>query len=196
VSYSQSSAPVSIEFIYLGIAGGLIGENSGAVLQCFATGEVTTDAQGLGSGGMIGINTGGAITNSYATGQVFTGGSAGGANLPLGGLIGSSSGMDADPVSISASYATGAVIVTTNDVAGGFIGSIPRGSDSTISDAYWDKSTSGTSSGVGSGSSGGITGLTTAQLQSGLPAGFDPTIWAENSSINGGFPYLLANPPR
>ena len=34
----------------------------------------------------------------------------------------------------------------------------------------------------------GITGLTTAQLQSGLPAGFNPSIWAESASINGGLP--------
>ena len=31
-----------------------------------------------------------------------------------------------------------------------------------------------------------ITGLTTAQFQSGLPAGFDPTVWREKSNINGG----------
>ena len=41
----------------------------------------------------------------------------------------------------------------------------------------------------------GITGLTTAQLQSGLPAGFDPSIWAESPNINGGLPYLITNPP-
>jgi hypothetical protein len=37
--------------------------------------------------------------------------------------------------------------------------------------------------------------LTTEQLQSGLPAGFDPTIWGENAGINGGLPYLLNNSP-
>ena len=29
----------------------------------------------------------------------------------------------------------------------------------------------------------------------GLPAGFDPAIWAQSKSINNGFPYLIANPP-
>jgi hypothetical protein len=38
--------------------------------------------------------------------------------------------------------------------------------------------------------------LTSKQLKSGLPAGFDPTIWAEDPKINKGFPYLIANPPR
>ncbi|HEY1614444.1 MAG TPA: hypothetical protein VGF97_12205 [Rhizomicrobium sp.] len=42
----------------------------------------------------------------------------------------------------------------------------------------------------------GITGETTAQLQTGLPAGFDWSIRAENSSIAGGLPYLIANPPQ
>jgi len=48
---------------------------------------------------------------------------------------------------------------------------------------------------VGIGKSTGITGLTTQQLQSGLPTGFDPKIWAENPNINNGLPYLIANPP-
>jgi hypothetical protein len=42
----------------------------------------------------------------------------------------------------------------------------------------------------------GIKGKTTQQLQSGLPKGFDPKIWAENPKINGGLPYLIANPPQ
>lgn len=55
--------------------------------------------------------------------------------------------------------------------------------------------TSGTNVGVGKGSSAGVKGMTTSQLQSGLPAGFDPAIWAETTGNNGGLPYLLANPP-
>lgn len=42
----------------------------------------------------------------------------------------------------------------------------------------------------------GVAGLTTEQLQSGLPAGFDPSIWGEDAKINHGLPYLLANPPE
>ena len=40
-----------------------------------------------------------------------------------------------------------------------------------------------------------VTGVTTKQLQKKLPAGFDKKIWAENPTINNGFPYLIANPP-
>lgn len=41
----------------------------------------------------------------------------------------------------------------------------------------------------------GITGIGDAQLKSGLPDGFDPAVWAESASTNGGYPYLRANPP-
>ncbi len=60
---------------------------------------------------------------------------------------------------------------------------------------YWDITTSGTDTGVGTNCQAGVTGLTTEQLQSGLPAGFDPTIWAQTPGINNGFPYLIYNPP-
>jgi hypothetical protein len=42
----------------------------------------------------------------------------------------------------------------------------------------------------------GITGLSDSKLKSGLPKGFNPKIWNEDSNINGGLPYLIANPPR
>jgi hypothetical protein len=41
----------------------------------------------------------------------------------------------------------------------------------------------------------GITGLTNKKFQSGLPMGFEPKVWAEKATINGGLPFLLANPP-
>jgi hypothetical protein len=65
----------------------------------------------------------------------------------------------------------------------------------TWTDNYWDTTTSGTTQGTGTGNISGVTGETTVQLQSGLPAGFSSAIWGENSSINGGLPYLLAIPP-
>lgn len=68
-----------------------------------------------------------------------------------------------------------------------------------LTGTYWGIDTSGiTNLGQGAGNIAndpGITGLTTAQFQSGLPQGFDPTVWAESAHIDGGFPYLLANPP-
>lgn len=55
---------------------------------------------------------------------------------------------------------------------------------------YFDTDTSGLSASQGSGSNAndnGITGLTTAQLQSGLPTGFAATTWAIQ---DGSYPYL------
>ena len=68
-----------------------------------------------------------------------------------------------------------------------------------ISSAYWDTTTSGiTDPSRGAGTPKNdpdITGITTEELQSGLPDGFDPKIWAEDPNINGALPYLRANPP-
>jgi hypothetical protein len=69
-----------------------------------------------------------------------------------------------------------------------------------FTDGYWDFDTSGiTDPSQGAGTppnDPGITGLTSQELQSGLPAGFRAKIWAQNKSINNGFPYLVANPPQ
>jgi len=81
------------------------------------------------------------------------------------------------------------------DLVGGFVGNLLG---STTKD-YWDTDTSGITNlaqGAGNVSNApGITGLTTAQFQAGLPAGFSSTIWGESSDKNGGFPYLLDLPP-
>jgi len=68
--------------------------------------------------------------------------------------------------------------------------------DHTLKTDYWDTETSGQNQGAGNVvNEPGLTGLTTAQFQSGLPAGFDANVWGENAKINGGVPYLIANPP-
>jgi hypothetical protein len=64
-----------------------------------------------------------------------------------------------------------------------------------MSSAYWDTTTTGVQTAFCSETEPGVQPLTTSELQSGLPAGFDPTVWAENPTINGGLPYLIANPP-
>jgi hypothetical protein len=107
----------------------------------------------------------------------------------LGGLVGFFQN-----TIISTSYSIGAVTGSNSGEVGGFIGLLSTGS---VSDDYWNKTTSNDKDGIGHQKKfPGITGLTTEQLQSGLPAGFDPTIWAQSPSINNGFPYLISNPPR
>jgi hypothetical protein len=175
------------------IAGGLVGQNEGGTIETsYATGaikggDVSVDAEAPFLGGLVGYNNG-AVSSSYASGAV-----SGGNYSRVGGLVA------LNYSTISASYSTGAVKGgATGSIVGGLIG-YDSSSAGSLTDAYWDTDTSGIanlSQGAGNiANDPGITGLTTAQFQSGLPAGFDPKIWAEKTNIIDGLPYLLANPP-
>ena len=102
---------------------------------------------------------------------------------------------DQEVVLVGASYSTGQVQSVPGSYIGGFVGYLVGA----LSNDYWDTTTSGiTNLGQGAGNTGnapGVTGDTTAQLQSGLPGGFSGSIWGESANVNGGLPYLLANPP-
>ncbi|HEX9159214.1 MAG TPA: GLUG motif-containing protein, partial [Rhizomicrobium sp.] len=177
--------------------GGLVGLQGGqysspGISQSYATGSVTEPGSYVSSaGGLVGLHAGGKISNSYALGSV-TGGLWG-----TGGLVGA----DDDPWfgPISGSYATGAVtgakLTGTNGI-GGLIGS----DETTIRHTYWDRTTSeitNQSQGAGNiANAPGIMGLSDKKLKSGLPRGFNPTIWAESPDINNGLPYLIHNPPK
>ena len=168
--------------------GGLAGSNSATISNSYATGATTANQGANLVGGLVGFNEGNAaIENSYATGSV-----AGGANSYLGGLVGRNQS------TISFSYSLGAATGGAGSSIGGLIG-YDGSQAGSLDDTYWDTDTSGiTNLGQGAGNVAndpGITGLTTAQLLSGLPAGFDPAVWAENPNINGGLPYLIDNPP-
>jgi hypothetical protein len=76
---------------------------------------------------------------------------------------------------------------------GGFIGRAQDDDDFEFD--YWDVDTSGTSQGCAVGGCPNVNGISDAQLKSGLPAGFDKNIWAQDPGINNGYPYLIANPP-
>jgi hypothetical protein len=165
--------------------GGLVGGNSGNISQSYAD---CTISGGNSSylGGLIGSN-GGRITisQSYAKGKV-------GGGTTLGGLIGSNG------TKVTQTYSTTTLqnIGRKDRDVGGLIGN----DEGRISSSYWDTSTSRIKSpkkGAGSPRKDrGITGLTTEQLQSGLPTGFDPKFWAEDPKINNGLPYLIDNPPE
>jgi hypothetical protein len=161
--------------------GGLVGFNQGEIGNSWSSDRVIAGSDSGEAGGLVGANYGGRVQTSYSTGQVI----ARNASIAAGGLVGAndSSGR------IRESYSTG--MVKGSGSVGGFAG---NEQGAAVHD-YWDTTTSGTDVGVGTGSSSGITGMTTAQFQSGLPAGFDRKVWAENPNINGGLPYLLANPP-
>ncbi len=159
--------------------GGLLVFNQGTVDQSYANVTVAVNSQTV-VGGLVGDDEG-LTTNSYATGSV-TGGNA----ADVGGLDGWA------VATVKTSYSTGAVSGGSSRFVGGFLG---VDDSSGLTNSYWDTTTSGTDQGTGTGNVSGLTGLTTQQLQSGLPPGFDRKIWAENPKINGGLPYLIANPP-
>ena len=198
-------------------AGGLVGVSGFSIFLSYATGGVSA-GDGSFVGGVVGI--GGSITRSYATGNV-----AGGENSNVGGVMGAGEGSivtntyatgavkggktanvggfagEIGGLKLQSSYSTGHVKGGTKNVtSGGFIG-VSLGSDTLGSD-YWDTETSGKRAGQGYGScqdancGRAIKGLTTETFQSGLPEGFDPNIWGEKKSINGGYPYLLELAPR
>jgi len=175
ITLSQSAATVngSVE------AGGITGGNYKRISLSFATGKVSGKGE---VGGLVGSGGHSKIENSYALGVVVGGSQA----SFVGGFIGYNY-----KSSIAASYSTGAVSGPSSSEIGGFDGA----DHGTITNGYWDTDTSGQSQGSGDGNEAGLTGLTTQQFQSGLPAGFDPSIWAEDANINNGFPYLIANPP-
>lgn len=182
--------------------GGFVGDG-GNIDQSYATGNVSatgtaTSCGGFGGsayvGGFIGLlDGGGSISNVYALGSVSGTANNGDECIAVvGGIAGAYGG-------ISTSYAIGAPSGGADDCVGGVVGNSNGSTDSGLSDTYWDTTTSGVLVGVGPGcgASSGSNGLTDAQLKSGLPAGFDPSIWTwdVNGSINHGYPYLVAIPP-
>jgi len=183
---ANSSSRAKITATEYSAPGGLVGGNSGTIKDSFATGTVTATKGLSWLGGLAGYNFG-SITNSYATGSVT---SADG-NL-VGGFVGF------NKARIQTSYSSGSVTGPGATCLGGFIGQ-DVSKKGHLSDTYWDTDTSGvTNMNQGAGCprrDRGITGLTTTQFQSGLPTGFDPEVWAEKSNVNGGLPYLIANPP-
>ena len=112
----------TVNVSYSGVsAGGLVGSNSGSILNSYAAGDVsaTSTSYSANAGGLVGDNSG-SITNSYATGNVSATGSS---NAYAGGLVGvnNSSG------DITNSYATGEVSATSTSTydsayAGGLVG--------------------------------------------------------------------------
>ena len=189
------------------IVGGMAGEVSvdgiytGSVSVSYSTASVSLDSGtcnrcSIGNaqnsaGGLVGVNNG-LVTESYATGSV-----TGGSSANLGGLVGLNIKVTAES-GINVSYSTGAVTGGSGSSIGGAIGYDQASGD--LADVYWNTTSSGVAnSNQGAGNipnDSGITGLTTTQLQSGLPGGFSSETWGENANINGGLPYLLGVPTK
>jgi hypothetical protein len=211
-SIVDSSSSVSIISL-TGEAGGLVEElDAGSIERSFATGSVTNQMTVRGKtldsrardgaqksstitlGGLVGSSYYGRISESYSTGSVV-GVQSGhhGHSSKVGGLVGDQL---QGKVSIYQSYSIGAVALNRGYV-GGVIGydGAASGSNNTV---LWDLQTSGIGDpGKGAGNivyDKGLKGVTDGQLRH-FPKGFDPDVWAVNPNINGGYPYLKANPP-
>lgn len=145
--------------------GGLVGSNKGTITNSYASGSVT----GYDNvGGLVGLNNSGMVTDSCATGSVTGNDNVGGlvgnqyfgtitscyaagaviGFSDVGGLVGLFNGTVTD------SYATGSVTGTAN--VGGLVGYHYGG---TVTDSFWDTTTSGQSA------SAGGTGKTMAQMK-------------------------------
>ncbi len=213
----------NVNLINLAVAGGLVATNIGDMMYCYTSGKVDTGKTSAAqAGGLIGANVVSGFSvgfmslcystatvivgkNSYGGGLVgyeqgFVGGTyatgavTGGQGSYVGGLVGYAY-LNTEDSQVTDSYSTGAVTATAG-TAGGLIGDADGG----ISSTYWDTTTSGIGSlsqGAGTPSSeSGITGLSTTQMQSGVPSGLFNKFWAESPSINGRLPYLVALPPN
>jgi hypothetical protein len=164
-------------------AGGLVGLaewDFGNIVGSWSSARVI----GPLSGGLVGRADGAfTLADNYATGAVSSGGGLIGGNTANNSYNGSS---------IQRSYALGVVHgggVTGNDDGLGVYTSV-----------YWDKDTThvrNPANGVlNHPNYPGVAGLSDTQLKSGLPAGFDPSLWGQSTGINNGYPYLIANPPQ
>jgi filamentous hemagglutinin family protein len=178
--------------------GGLLGLNSGIVLNAYSSANVSGNGDDIG--GLVGFNLG-SISNSFATGSAK-------GRFYVGGLVGLS-----DNGPITNAFATGSA--TAESVAGGLVGHLAGGtvdnvyatgyasgsnglfgvvsSNALIVNAYYDTNTN-TNNGIGyNDGSYSVTGLTTAQLQGSLPSGFSSSAWATGTGL---YPYLKTFSPN
>ena len=160
-AYSRAAVTASSHDANEGYAGGLVGLNdtSDTIEASYATGAVTanrgTDTTGAAAndshaGGLVAVNKG-TITASYAVGD----GTAVGLNTDMGGLVAE----NASGATITASYSLGKQTATTETSGTGNKGGLAGNNSGTITDSYWDTTTSGITA------TGGGTGKTTTQLK-------------------------------
>jgi len=118
---------VDVNAVNGSFVGGLVGQNSGTISNCYSTGSVTVT--GYYVGGLVGEN-GGNISNCYSNGD------ASGEDY-VGGLVGVNSG------TVSNCYSTGSVSGTS------YVGGLVGGNGGTIWNCYSTGSVSGTGDCVG-----------------------------------------------
>ncbi len=144
--------------------------SAGTVANVYLSGTFNSEAA------LIGSVTGGLITNVYVTGLLNANQAAIASSMSNATLRNAYS-LTGNGVMIGSVSNSTIVNVFTNAING----ITSSASNTTFINAYYDLSTRGTTSPYG-------TGLTTFQLQSGLPAGFDSGSWAISTGTT--YPYL------
>ena len=136
---------VNVGYSYDVYAGGLVGYNSGDILNSYATGEVSATSSYAYAGGLVGYNNSGSILNSYATGDVSASSAY---DAYAGGLVGYNY-----RGSITNSYATGKVSATGGSYSGSYAyaGGLVGYNSGDITNSYATGNVSATYSGVYAG---------------------------------------------
>jgi hypothetical protein len=134
--------------------GGLVGNNSSSIANCYSSASVSGGAR---IGGLVGANSNGTITNCYAKGSVS------GNYYAFGGLVGGNyAGTIKNCYSVGHVQEPSVQVFSPLDI-GGLIGSTSN--DGTVITSFWDTQTSGqTTSAGGKPSTGGIP-LKTDEMQ-------------------------------
>jgi hypothetical protein len=186
-------------------AGGLIGwywpnGASDMLSSSYASGDATAWSDDTGgevwAGGLIGFIDQGTVTQSYSTGNAQATALGPASQAEAGGLVGATEG------DIIESFSTGSAVASgvADDTVGGLVGVIYAG---TVSQSYWNTSTSGIMT------SAGGSGLTATQMQdpasfagwtivdgwqaqtfTGIPAQPAAPFWGQ-CTTNPGSPFLL-----
>ncbi len=195
---SRSFADVQVSGADVHYLGGLAGANGGTIIKSFSKGSIkSSHSSDSAGGGITGWNDGqgpGQIADSFSVTKVHDGRQNFG--CCYGGLV----GKNGSGATITNTYAAGRI--TENDASDTYLGGLVGEDDAapgSLAHTYWDldKGVSDPSQGAGNiKNDPGIKGLTTQELQSGLPKGFDPKIWAQDPSTNQGFPYLRGLPSK
>ena len=175
--------------------GGVCGSNkNGTITDCYNSGSAD-GKNAIGVGGVCGENKGGTVSNCYNTGAVSEG------NL-VGGICGDNSRGSDGISTVKNSYNTGSVngnegvggvcglsdgsIITNcyniGEVSGNSnVGGICGNNNGTVTNCYYNKNVC-TAGGInGEDVEGSATGLTSDELCSGLPNGFDSSVWTAGS---------------
>ena len=127
------------------IVGGLVGTNYGSIVQAYALGNVTGGANTFVAG-LVGTNYG-TIDQTYAAGKVTAG-----AGSTTGGLV-----------AYNAPATVNGPISTEGGFNAFFVNSPAPSSAPSVTNSFWDTTTTGQTTSAGDQ----VQGLTTAQLTSG-----------------------------